>query len=116
MWPYLNGSDAQVPPHQNPAVYKPGDAGVLHLEVVHHQFRDVCLPVGAQHVCQLPPRLSRLSHEVCQHPHQGILVLQCAALALLLLVLIILTVTGGSAVQQRSHGVENRTKTQKDLT
>ncbi|TNN74911.1 hypothetical protein EYF80_014829 [Liparis tanakae] len=37
---------------------------------------DVRLPVGTQHVDHLPSRVRGLCHKVCEHPDQGVLVLQ----------------------------------------
>jgi hypothetical protein len=50
------------------------------------------LPVRAQQVSQVSPRVSRLGHKLCQDPHHGMLVLESAASAPPLIVVLFLTV------------------------
>lgn len=51
----------------------------LQLHKVGHQVGDVDLPVGAEQVAWLAPRAGALGHELGEHSHGGVLVLEGAA-------------------------------------
>lgn len=96
---YLDGGDSLFPTNQNAAFVQLGHLGLLHFHEVGHQVCDVELPLGAQHVGQLPPKIGGLSHKLGEDPHCGVLVLERAPLAFLLIILFFITVTCGPVKQ-----------------
>ena len=90
--PYLKGGHPKLLANQDLPPLQLGDPGLLHLHEVIYQLRDVHLPVRAQQVGQVCPRLSCLGHKLSQDSHHGMLVLKSAAPAPSLVFVLFLTV------------------------
>lgn len=90
--PHLNSGHAQLLASQDLPSLQLSNPGLLYLHEVSYQLRDVHLPVRAQQVGQVSPRIRRLSHKLGQDSHHGMLVLKGAASALLLIIIFLLTV------------------------
>lgn len=87
--PYLHGGGPEIPPRQHPATLQPGHAGVLHLQEVAHEPRDVHLPIRAQEKGLGISRVGLLvGREARQHPQHGVLELEHAALPPLVLLVL----------------------------